>query len=50
MMPFDVFISYSQIDKVTADAACATLEAGGIRCWIAPRDIVPGVPWAGAII
>jgi hypothetical protein len=49
-MPYDAFISYSTQDKVTADAACATLEASGIRCWIAPRDIVPGAEWGEAII
>jgi hypothetical protein len=37
----DVYISYSREDKWAADAACATLEAAGIRCWIAPRDILP---------
>lgn len=41
-MDFDIFISYSSQDKPTADAACAVLEAAGIRCWIAPRDIMPG--------
>jgi hypothetical protein len=46
----DVFISYSHIDKSAADAACATLEAAGIRCWIAPRDISPGAEWGEAII
>lgn len=49
-MPHDVFISYSHIDKSAADAACATLEAAGIRCWIAPRDISPGEEWGEAII
>ena len=49
-MNYDVFISYSHQDKATADAACATLEAAGIRCWIAPRDIVPGMDWSEAII
>ena len=48
-MGFDVFISYPHQDKATADAACAKLEAQGIRCWIAPRDIPPGTEWAGAI-
>ena len=47
---FDVFISYSHIDKATADAACATLEQAGIRCWIAPRDIMPGDEWGTAIV
>jgi len=45
-----VFVSYSSDDKPTADAVCATLENKGIRCWIAPRDILPGVDWGGAIV
>src|SRR5712672_1134518 len=49
-MAHDVFISYSHVDKATADAACATLERNGIRCWIAPRDITPGDEWSAAII
>jgi len=49
-MNFDVFISYAIEDKATADAACARLEADGIRCWIAPRDVPPGAEWAGAIV
>ena len=49
-MAHDVFISYSSNDKPTADAACAVLEQKGIRCWIAPRDIVPGADWGESII
>src|SRR5687767_10675702 len=49
-MPHDVFISYSSKDKPTADAACARLEAEGVRCWIAPRDIMPSADWSGAIV
>lgn len=49
-MAHDVFISYSNKDKLTADAVCAALEASGIRCWIAPRDILPGSDWGEAII
>jgi hypothetical protein len=49
-MAFDVFISYSSKDAITANAACATLESAGIRCWIAPRDIRPGLEYGGAII
>jgi hypothetical protein len=47
---FDVFISFASSDKTTADAVCATLEASGIRCWIAPRDILPGADWSAAIV
>ncbi|HEY7088711.1 MAG TPA: toll/interleukin-1 receptor domain-containing protein, partial [Tepidisphaeraceae bacterium] len=46
----DVFISYSSRDKNVADAIVANLEAKKLRCWIAPRDILPGKQWAGAIL
>ena len=49
-MAHDAFISYSSKDKATADAACALLEAAGVRCWIAPRDIRPGSDWGESII
>lgn len=49
-MAHDVFISYSKKDKLVADAACVMLEARGIRCWIAPRDVLPGMDWGGSII
>jgi hypothetical protein len=47
---FDVFISYASKDKTVADAVCARLESAGIRCWIAPRDIVAGTSYGEAII
>jgi TolB-like protein/Flp pilus assembly protein TadD len=49
-MAHDVFISYSNKDKNVADAVCSILENNGLRCWIAPRDIDPGAPFAEAII
>src|SRR5262245_19420994 len=49
-MAHDVFISYAQEDKATADAVCATLEKDGIRCWIAPRDVLSGTDWPVAIL
>jgi hypothetical protein len=49
-MSHDAFISYSSLDKAAANATCAALEASGIRCWIAPRDIEPGSEWGDAII
>jgi hypothetical protein len=49
-MPHDIFISYSKEDKPTADAACEILEKNGFKCWVAPRNILPGVPWGAAII
>lgn len=49
-MAHDVFISYSSKDKTVADAVTAKLESLGIRCWIAPRDILPGRDWSEAIV
>ena len=49
-MPHDVFISYSNKNKVVADAVCAKLEENKIRVWIAPRDVPPGKDFAESII
>ncbi|MGA8480422.1 MAG: toll/interleukin-1 receptor domain-containing protein [Chthoniobacterales bacterium] len=49
-MAHDVFISYAEEDKSTANAACTALESEGISCWIAPRDIRPGAKWEQAIM
>ena len=44
-MKHDIFISYSILDKAIADAVCTQLEKQGIRCWIAPRNILAGAEW-----
>jgi hypothetical protein len=49
-MEYDVFVSHSTRDKAAADAVCAALEAGGLRCGIAPRDIKAGENWATSIL
>jgi hypothetical protein len=49
-MAHDVFLSYSSQDKPIADAVCGTLEGKRIRCWIAPRDVLPGLPYGEAIV
>jgi predicted kinase len=49
-MAHDVFVSHSAKDKPTADAVCAVLESQGIRCWVAPRDIIPGKDWGESIV
>ena len=46
-MAHDVFISHSTEDK---PAVCAILEENGVRCWIAPRDIMPGADWGESIV
>lgn len=48
-MAHDVFISHSTKDKAISDAVCAALENGGIRCWVAPRDVQAGRSFAGEI-
>ncbi len=47
--PHDAFISHSNAAKLTAYAICNELEASGIRCWILPRDVVPGAGWDQSI-
>ena len=49
-MAHDIFISYSSIDKTAADTVCSILEQNGVSCWIAPRDITPGLDFAETII
>lgn len=49
-MGHDVFVSHASQDKLFADALVAHLEHSGIRCWVAPRDILPGANWAGSIL
>lgn len=45
----DVFISHSSKDKEVADKIVSYLEERGLECWIAPRDIIPGMDWAASI-
>jgi TolB-like protein len=49
-MPGKVFISHSSKDSEIADAICQHLEAAGVPCWIAPRDIEPGADWTEGIL
>jgi hypothetical protein len=46
----EVFISYSQGDHACAMELVGRIEAEGIHCWIAPRDIAPSTDWAAEII
>jgi eukaryotic-like serine/threonine-protein kinase len=46
----DVFLSHASADKETADRLCRLIEDQGVRCWIAPRDILPGDNYGEAIV
>ena len=48
-MAHDVFLSHSSQNRTVASAVCARLEERKIRCWIAPRDIRPGVDYGEAL-
>ncbi|MBI5851028.1 MAG: toll/interleukin-1 receptor domain-containing protein [Planctomycetes bacterium] len=49
-MSHDVFVSFAAPDRSVADALCHALEGAGIRCWVAPRDVEPGRPYASCIM
>ena len=49
-MSYDVFFSYANPDRRQAAALCKTLEANGLKAWIAPRDIPPGANWSNTIV
>ena len=45
-----VFISHSSEDRAIGEEVCRFLEANGISCWIAPRDVTPGKNYGAAIV
>ena len=45
-----IFISHSSTDATIAQDICSILEATGIECFIAPRDIRSGYEYASEII
>lgn len=49
-MEHDVFICHSTADARTAAEICDLLEANEVRCWIAPRDPVAGIPYSQQIV
>ena len=46
----DIFVSYASQDREPAFRIVAYLEQNGIRCWVAPRDVPPGMEYGEAII
>lgn len=49
-MAHDVFVSYATPDRTKAFAVVAGLEAESIRCWVSPRDVLPGSEYGQAIV
>jgi hypothetical protein len=46
-----IFISYANADGGDAAGQLAdVLESASRPCWIAPRDVLPGVPYPGQIV
>ena len=45
-----VFISYASHDAAAAQEVCSALEAAGLPCWVAPRDVKAGALYADAIV
>ncbi len=45
-----VFISYARADEATAHRICEELEHRAISCWIAPRNVPPGMDYGQAIM
>ena len=44
------FISYASQDAAVANSLVEALEHHGVRCWIAPRDVIPGSLYADGIV
>ncbi|PXY02537.1 hypothetical protein DF185_00130 [Marinifilum breve] len=47
---YDIFISHSSKDKKVADSMCHFLESKSVKCWIAPRDVGPGLDYSAEIV
>lgn len=45
-----IFLSHSHLDKPVADLVLNGLEERGIRCWVAPRDVLAGGSYAASIV
>src|SRR5450432_4061224 len=45
-----VFLSYASADAEIVNQVCQALEAQGVVCWMAPRDVKPGAQYADAIV
>jgi hypothetical protein len=49
-VPHDVFLCHSSHDARVAESVCRALETAHMSCWMAPRDPIPGIPYAGQLV
>lgn len=49
-MTASIFISHASKDQRVATSICTALEARGLNCWIANRDVQPGENFQEAIV
>ncbi|MBN8607667.1 MAG: toll/interleukin-1 receptor domain-containing protein [Caulobacterales bacterium] len=46
----DLFVSHSSKDTLLANQIVAALEANGVSCWVAPRDVRTGAEYQAEIL
>ena len=46
----EIFVIYASQDAAIADTVVRAFEGTGLKCWIAPRDVVPGALYADEIV
>lgn len=44
------FLSHSSRDRPIVQQICNGLESRGLRCWMAPRDLRPGINYGASIV
>src|SRR5215470_3725965 len=49
-MAHEVFLSYASADEDIVEVVCDALERRAVRCWLAPRDMAPGIHYAEGIL
>ncbi len=49
-MAHEIFISYASEDALIANQMCEIIEAQGMSCWMAPRDVPSGADYPKSII
>lgn len=49
-MAHEVFVCHASPDRGVAEAMVNHLESHGVRCWMAPRNVLPGADYAQAIV